>query len=522
MSEIKEQLGIYWENKSLYVVNAIGTEIKDCFEIPHNINVNREDLSALTGQENPLSHEIQNALKSHNILSRKVSLSLLNKDIIFRSFIIPWMPPSEVKNVVSFEASKYIPFSLEDLSYNYHPMTVESEKNKHYRIIFVAIKKDTLENYTRILQGAELTVELIEPSVVSLVRLLQSKEHLSTEKTVALVDQDEKSGKIIILFEGIPQFVREFKLTSPDKNESVEDMDTLSSRLTNEVRISLDYFTRQDNSLRIEELILISNTKSEASVENLHTELGYPVNHIPTNTLLSGKASQSGNYANSFGACLAQHSGSLINFNLTSSGSKRKQFRMNMQQKPIDKKRLAMVGAICLVLVVGVFFFSQTRKKSINSQHLALKQQLGDFSGLKKSSIEEAVKALKQDYKNLSNIRTQTDISSYAKQLQSLLPEGVWLDEIVATYKPAHSDSGSSYQSKSNEEKIPEEKLQILIKGFAYHENVRKQFQLTNTLLRSIKNDKLFNERFEDIDIIKSQTEQIQEHRATYFEISGQ
>ena len=55
---------------------------------------------------------IQKALQEHKITTKNINLALPAKDLIFRSFTIPWMQAHEVNNVVEFEAIKYIPIKL--------------------------------------------------------------------------------------------------------------------------------------------------------------------------------------------------------------------------------------------------------------------------------------------------------------------------------------------------------------------------------------------------------------------------
>ena len=175
MSKIT-QLGVFWESNSLHFVESSETGL----ETMSHISFQQRSLTpAIEGVsdswEKGLSISIKNALKKQKISTTTVNLSLPINDIIFRSFVIPWMQQREVNNVVEFEVGKYIPFSLGELSYCYYPITFQENEQKQIRIIFVAIKKDALENYVSVLEAASLTVGIIEPSAVSLIRALSFK-----------------------------------------------------------------------------------------------------------------------------------------------------------------------------------------------------------------------------------------------------------------------------------------------------------------------------------------------------------
>ncbi len=119
----EKQLGIFWDDDALYFTATLGTDLEKTFRIPI------EEESGGTIKDGPLSpggmaliSAIQSTLQKEKIPSSVVNLSLPAKEIIFRSFVIPWMQQHELTSVVEFEASKYIPFSLDELSFSFHPI----------------------------------------------------------------------------------------------------------------------------------------------------------------------------------------------------------------------------------------------------------------------------------------------------------------------------------------------------------------------------------------------------------------
>ncbi|MEI6358393.1 MAG: pilus assembly protein PilM, partial [Verrucomicrobiota bacterium] len=55
--------------------------------------------------------------KGFSTLDTYLSFSL--KEILVRWFLIPWMRPHEIQGVVTFEARKYIPFPLDEVSLDF-------------------------------------------------------------------------------------------------------------------------------------------------------------------------------------------------------------------------------------------------------------------------------------------------------------------------------------------------------------------------------------------------------------------
>ena len=129
--ENTNQLGASWENDSLHFVESKETSPKKIFHIPFEPRPQTPTKKgSLDIWEKELVIRIKGAIKEHRISSSTINLALPTTDIIFRSFIIPWMQPNEVKNVVNFEVSKYIPFPLDELTYSFHPVTISDASRR--------------------------------------------------------------------------------------------------------------------------------------------------------------------------------------------------------------------------------------------------------------------------------------------------------------------------------------------------------------------------------------------------------
>ena len=142
---------------------------------------------------------------------------------------------------------------MDELSYAYHAMTITEGGTKRLRIIFVAVKRDVLENYIGILSQIGIDTNIVEPAPISLIRSLLLKNLIREEDSLAIIEKGNDTGRIMVIEHGVPQFVREFQLSSGTRGAEPTDV---SVRLLTEAKISLDYFRRQDNQLRIKEIKL--------------------------------------------------------------------------------------------------------------------------------------------------------------------------------------------------------------------------------------------------------------------------
>ena len=112
----KKNLGIFWGQDSFSLVEVATGQSDKIIYMPFDTPVDDEQSQDIP-ESIKLAALIKKAVKDNNLSSKSVDLSIPIQDLIFRSFIIPWMKPEEMKNVIDFEATKYIPIRIENLSF---------------------------------------------------------------------------------------------------------------------------------------------------------------------------------------------------------------------------------------------------------------------------------------------------------------------------------------------------------------------------------------------------------------------
>ncbi|MCK4883075.1 MAG: hypothetical protein KAS92_08625, partial [Candidatus Omnitrophica bacterium] len=88
----EKKLGVYWGSNALFFSETQKASPTKIFQIPFGeavIETLKDGPASIGGME--LGSEIQRVLREQDLLDSSVNLSLPAKDIIFRSFVIPWM-----------------------------------------------------------------------------------------------------------------------------------------------------------------------------------------------------------------------------------------------------------------------------------------------------------------------------------------------------------------------------------------------------------------------------------------------
>ncbi len=150
--------------------------------------------------EETTSDLLKKLLKSLKPRTKQAVISLP----IFSSFVtifeIPLTDEKEISRAIPFEAKKYIPLPLEELTVDWAIINdnVRQTKNFSSKILLIAIPKDLIQRYQRIAKDVGLDVTAFELESVSLARSLMGQD-----KSPALIlDVGSQSTNVAIVENG--------------------------------------------------------------------------------------------------------------------------------------------------------------------------------------------------------------------------------------------------------------------------------------------------------------------------------
>lgn len=519
MGESK-QSGIFWGKNNLSVVSVVAGKPGAIFSVPLPRDAGGSSIEA--GPFSPTGMEIisliQSTFRQHKMSAGTAYVSLPTRDIIFRSFVIPWMQPNEVKGVVDFEASKYVPFALNELSYSFYPMTVTEGNLRRIRIIFVAIKKAVLESYRQILEQAALRVHIAEPATLSLIRTMAAKELLPKEETVALVEIGDEMGNIIVIDHHMPQFVREFQLSLPGAKQANPDPQALMTRMMNEVRISLNYFNRQEERFKVNKMVILSATDSTEMIRRLEDDLHMSASAVTTDSILADAPSRDVDFLKAYGAALYPLLNLPADLDLLETKTKTVKLSSVSVDRAVNYKSVVATALVCLPIILASFFAANFMIKKEGARTAAL---AGELKSLKDTSVQKLRlenETLRKRLNYLKNIQAESDVAAFLVTIPKLLPDGVWVEQIDIVY-PALLSSDATKDKKEGKS-ADSSKLAapaVDIRGYAYASNPGDQFELVNGLLANFKASKEFSAFFDKMDFESIQTKSYGKYPVTFY-----
>ncbi len=452
----------------------------------------------------------QRLLRENKIEEGSACVSIPIKEVFLRSFTLPSMPASELNSVVYYEAKKYIPFDLKLLDYVYQSVPFVENKQKRLRIIFYAIRKQTIEKYNRILKQTTCKPFVYEPSLVSLAKQLITKAQLRIDQKAVVVYVHANYGQIIFYDKGFSYFVREFSLTPPDVDDPKMVSDFLRDNILREVRNSLGYYSRQFSQDKIQEILVLATVPDAELVKVLTEELSVKVRMVEPSVTAGLQTFAGMDAMCACGACITKVPSAFLAFNFLqaksepqSVGSAKGSFFISqlLSWEISDFIYAIQAAVICILLLGGGWFYGRFKLQETQKQSNNLTMQQGELANQSINEIEAQIKKNKDQLSAYNKIlKNRNHISSKLINLTKALPEGAWLE-------------GASFFADTS--RTPME-----LKGYIYSPGQQgTQFKLVNDFLARLKKDKDFSSV--KLKLKSTQEQKINDHDAVHFLITG-
>lgn len=204
----KKMIGIDFHDYSAQLVelklanNKFHLEAYNRITIPPNVIREGEII-----QEENLKLALTNLLKTANpkqIESKNIAVIFPSSKVFSHIFTFPAnLNEDDIKKSLPYEAEKVIPFSINDVYWDFTTLYKEDPKQKHasQEVLFVAIIKETADKYVDILRSLKLTPSLLGVDVESLQYGI--RQQADPTKPSLIIDIGTLSTNYLIIQHGI-------------------------------------------------------------------------------------------------------------------------------------------------------------------------------------------------------------------------------------------------------------------------------------------------------------------------------
>ncbi|MDD5155349.1 MAG: pilus assembly protein PilM, partial [Candidatus Omnitrophica bacterium] len=451
-------------------------------------------------------------MRRNKIESKEAAICLSGKDLIIRTFEIPKLPADELANAINFEAKKYVPFKAEELVADFQ---VQFDKaSRRNLVLYVGIKKETLDKYLTILGQLDVKPSIIEYSSFSVLRFMQSAG-IGNKGIVGVISVDfeeEDETHFTILENGFPLFSRDITLMGrPEEAVLGEKPEPaiLLEKLKTELHISLDYYDRKLPTKAIERMFLFCPENIRQNLEAAIKETGLAVNFVEVSKYIDRPVPFNLGFIKSYGAALSKIIKTRIKVNLLSVKAKSKTEREATSGARIlsvltDLKISPFVVTLGLFIFAGTFFWGRYRIADLQKEVKGLVSAKFKVVNVNPDSGYEDLQRLDSEYKKKldvldSLVKKRLYVTEQLDAIPRVLPDGLWLVDYSFT--------------------DDENKTELILKGIAYLGEDDKELKQINAFLSGLKDSTAFSKNFKDISIVSIERTLVDKITASSFTI---
>ncbi len=507
-------LGIYFGSKVISVVETKGRKLTNSALIPQS-TISAGELEEKVPAElksTGITSLLKDELKKNKIEAKETTLCLSGKDLIIRTIEMPIMSREELESAINFEVKKYIPFKVEDLISD--SQIIFDKQSRTNLVLFMGIKKETLDKYISILSELNIKINAVEYSAYSILRCLKlanvSDRGIAGILAVDIKGKDEVN--FTVLENGFPLFSRDIALTSEAGGFGEfeeKTLDEVLEKLKTEIRVSLDYYRRKFTAKDAKKIFLFSDQEHRQNLEAIIKEMGLGVQFIDVTKGIDRPVSYSLSFIKGYCASLSKTIRTSIRVNLLAAKEKAKAPKEKIFQKEaeslfkdlkVDFRFVALGIFICLAtFIFGIYRTLPVRKgleSIINARTPIISANtLASYEEL--TGIEASFKTKLDAIDNL--IKNQLYVTEPLGAIASSIPKGAWLTDFYF----------------SNQQEIST----FTLNGIVYLGGSDKEFEAVNKFIRNLKENPGFGKYFKDIHVSSMERRELGKLTVTYFSV---
>ena len=421
-----------------------------------------------------------------------------------RYFQMPKIPKQERSAAVNFEAKRYIPFRMEDVVSDFQVLPSKVIQNS-MDVVFVAVKKNTIEQYLNMLVAVGLRPLIVESAPFSLMRAFNAAQQIDINVNTAIVSINLDTLNINILRNGVPYIIRDVVLSGITPED--KSFEPVFEKILAEIKLSFDFYEKQFPSEVIDKIIIYSKLPLENWHEIVGKELQIPVE---MGDPLRGIRVKSGivpaRAAVCFGLALRGVTEPFIDINLC----KEKLLVYKKKEQFLRTVFIEASIAVFLLIVFNVFTINAIAPLT-NELNKTLSERPKAEVSIKSDSmadlekIKNEMETRKHILENL--ISSRTYLTSRLQDIVKILPQNMWLSEV-------------NFEEKIDKKNTSKIIRFFNIKGYYVIDEKAGDKDVVNVFLSKLKETSGINKGMPRADIVSVKRIEMKGVKVSSFEIS--
>lgn len=233
-----------------------------------------------------LSQIIKKLHKEAKISSKDVAIAIPEARVFTRVIQFPLLTDQEIASAIKWEAEQYIPIPVNEAIVQ-HQIISKDEKSTSpgVRVLLIAVPRNLVEIYVKLIQNAGLNVVKVETELLALARSLSP-----TDKTCLIVDFGATSTDIAICENGLLSFSRTISTAGEAFTRAVSQTLNITSLQAEEYKKAYGLSTQLEGKIKgaLDPVIKLVSDEIKKAIYYYQTE---EKGNQPSAVILSGGSS---------------------------------------------------------------------------------------------------------------------------------------------------------------------------------------------------------------------------------------
>ncbi|MFH1305873.1 MAG: pilus assembly protein PilM, partial [Candidatus Omnitrophota bacterium] len=193
---------------------------------------------------------IREALDEVDLHPEVVNLSLSGPEVIVRFINLPKMSKEQLEGALSFEAEKYIPFNVSDVTLD-SIILGDAPDTGQMRVLLAAVKREAVGSLVKTVEGLDMAVGVVDIDPFAMFNAFTENNLLPEDEGNIFLNIGHSRTDMLIAIGKLPYFTREVQLggrnIATDEERIAQDSVPVISNLIREMQLSLSYFENRYN-----------------------------------------------------------------------------------------------------------------------------------------------------------------------------------------------------------------------------------------------------------------------------------
>lgn len=187
---------------------------------------------------NALVERIKELLKISRCKARAVVTSLSGYSVIAKKISFPSMDEESLRELISDEIEKYLPFGdMKDVNFDFQILGPSEMSTGQMEVFLVAAKKDVVQSYIDTFRKAGLEVVIMDVDSFALETMYEENYDYGHEDVCILVSIGASMTNINVVKGGASIFIRDFPLGGYSITENLQDKTGVSFEEAERVKL---------------------------------------------------------------------------------------------------------------------------------------------------------------------------------------------------------------------------------------------------------------------------------------------